>query len=235
MKKFILLLSLGLFSFSIFAEDTEANAKLPSIKPENIKAFNNFIHGIITENKSNFLISDNSYVKGRDLQTVEDQLVRVKAIVIEPEDVIENKSSILVDPESRDLHGNVFISIDRDDDIFLNISKGNKIDLICKEDSKDIIPIVKNCVLLIDYADNIHKLLKADIMKYITDSTLPKSKESIKVLILYKVSEPYIEKDCLISEKACIDSLKRIVQDNNLSLVAKEKGRMLFEAYKIPI
>lgn len=224
-----------------------AHAELPSLKPNNMEAFNNYFSAAMKNEKETFLDDGDVFlvsvptVKASDViadykanelkgnKNYKGKEVRIRTVASSIKEGIANKPYIVANGKNQ--FENIFIYIDPKDDRFLEISKGDKIDLICKGDGVIMeTPVFKNCAFPEDYIDKKIDEAKASISKDIGSGGVPTTKLAAMFFMVYKASEPYIEKDCLIGEKECLDSATKMSKEDIKK--TQEKSKELYEAYK---
>lgn len=221
-----LLLS-GLISISAYAEK-------PSFKPKNMQAFNNYINGMLVNEKQSFIngagaffsnslrivsssqiIHDYKTNKREANRTYKGKYVHFVGHASAIKEGETNNPYIVVNGQNQS--ENTLIYIDPNDDRFLDISQGDMIDLICKGNGELLkSPIFNKCLFPSDFADKAIELIKNDAISSASKGIIPSIQESAIFIVTYKALENVLEKQCLIDSESCMISLNENARNINI-------------------
>lgn len=208
-------------------------------EPKNMVSYDNYINAMIKDEKKGFIRKDsligsalkvisaseaiNDY-KANELKgnkKYKGKYVRIHSAVSAIKEGAFSKAYIQANGQNQFEY--ITIYINPDDERFLNISKGDKIDLICKGDGVLLgSPIFDKCYFPSDYADKMLNLLSNDITK----NTF-KTKEAIIISSMYYALEPIIESDCSKNEERCLKAVR-----DNINKISKEEFKKIGDSAK---
>lgn len=196
-------------------------------KPSNQQAFDNFSTILINQaaeatmkgkNANPFLI-DNVVTASKVIadfkanqlkanKTYKDKDTRIQSVASKINAGVLNQPYISANGKNR--YESILIYIDPKDERFLDITAGDKIDLICKGNGVKLEwPSFNRCIFTQDYLDKAKPILYANLRKTSENNYKPKYAEEFKMILLYAFLEPVIQEDCAISAEECGKALNK--------------------------
>ena len=149
--------------------------------------------------------------------------IRVKTIATEIGEDFRGKAYIRADGDNPFESINMYV--DGNDERFLNMSRGDRIDLVCS-DIKYIMhtPMLDSCVMSSDFVKSIFYPDNVEV----TSSTESDNEYRALSVFIYKFQEDRIESACLKTEKSCTKEIKSMLQN----LEASEEFKKLVDENK---
>lgn len=230
-------ISLLILSFTL---SLAAHAEDVKYKPDNMQSYNNYIDIILDNEKGAFLSGGNNLLV-RDIPNINSseaiadykanelkankkykgKQIRIKTIATAIKEGIANKPYITAN--GKNSFENIIIYINPDDDRYLDISKGDKVDLICEGDGVLMgSPIFDNCQFSKDYIEAKITTTTKEAQLLTDDSTIKTTKATKVLHAIYIINEKEIEKACIDNNvKKCITATETAVKKLKESALKK--------------